>query len=62
LKILFAAPENAWGGFLGVVKAKLPDHRFRTTGGCCVGSLTGVDMRIPPFDTQMTPNQRLDAT
>jgi hypothetical protein len=28
LKILFAASENAWGGFLNRVKKLLPDHEF----------------------------------
>ena len=47
MNILFAAPENAWGGFLGMVKKQLPEHRFRATGGFCVDSLTGVDVLIP---------------
>ena len=47
MNILFAAPENAWGGFLGMVKKQLPAHRFRSTGGFCVDRLTGVDVLIP---------------
>jgi len=47
VNILFAAPENAWGGFLGMVKKQLPAHRFRSTGGFCVDRLTGVDVLIP---------------
>ena len=47
MNILFAAPENAWGGFLGMVQRHLPEHRFRATGGFCVDHLTGVDVLIP---------------
>ena len=47
MNILFAAPENAWGGFLGMVKEQLPEHRFRATGGFWVDSLAGVDVLIP---------------
>jgi phosphoglycerate dehydrogenase-like enzyme len=47
VNILFAAPENAWGGFLGMVKAQLPQHRFRATGGFRVDSLAEVDVLIP---------------
>jgi len=28
MKILFAAHENAWGGFLGLLKNGLPQHEF----------------------------------
>ncbi|WP_319522172.1 2-hydroxyacid dehydrogenase [uncultured Desulfosarcina sp.] len=47
MNILFAAPENAWGGFLGIVKEQLPNHRFAATGGFHVDSLAGVDVLIP---------------
>jgi phosphoglycerate dehydrogenase-like enzyme len=47
VNILFAAPENAWGGFLGLVKEKLPQLRFRATGGFWVDDLAGVDVLIP---------------
>jgi len=47
LKILFAAPESAWGGFLGIVREKLPQHRFTATGRFCVESLAGFDVLIP---------------
>ena len=32
MKILFAAHENAWGGFLGLIKAELPQHTFEASG------------------------------
>ncbi|BBO69615.1 hypothetical protein DSCA_35450 [Desulfosarcina alkanivorans] len=47
MNILFAAPENAWGGFLGMVRKQLPNHRFRATGGFAVDSLDGVEVLIP---------------
>lgn len=47
MNILFAAPEDAWGGFLGIVRAQLPNHRFTATGGFAIDSLAGVDVLIP---------------
>ena len=47
MKILFAAPENAWGGFLGMVRDELPEHEFEATGRFAVDTLTGVDVLIP---------------
>jgi phosphoglycerate dehydrogenase-like enzyme len=47
VNILFAAPENAWGGFLEIVKEQLPNHQFAATGGFRVDSLAGVDVLIP---------------
>ncbi|EFK10993.1 conserved hypothetical protein [delta proteobacterium NaphS2] len=32
MEILFAAPENAWGGFLGMLRDKMPEHHFKATG------------------------------
>ncbi|MCP4665490.1 MAG: lactate dehydrogenase, partial [Deltaproteobacteria bacterium] len=32
MNILFAAPENAWGGFLGMIRPLLPEHHFVATG------------------------------
>lgn len=47
MKILFAAPENAWGGFLGMLRSELPDHQFAATGGFHVDSLADTDVLIP---------------
>lgn len=47
MKILFAAPENAWGGFLGLLRAQIPEHDFEATGGFQVESLAGADVLIP---------------
>ena len=47
MKILFAAPENAWGGFLGLLRAEIPEHQCEATGGFKVDSLKGVDVLIP---------------
>jgi len=47
MKVLFAALENAWGGFLGQIKEKLPDFQFEATGGFFVESLKVVDVLIP---------------
>jgi phosphoglycerate dehydrogenase-like enzyme len=47
MNILFAAPETAWGGFLGLVRDKLPEHRFTATGGFYIENLASVDILIP---------------
>ena len=28
MKVLFAAAENAWGGFLHMIRSRLPQHEF----------------------------------
>lgn len=47
MKILFAASENAFGGFLGLLKTRLPDHEFTATGSFQVPDLSGYDVLIP---------------
>jgi phosphoglycerate dehydrogenase-like enzyme len=47
MNILFAASENAWGGFLGMIRSKLPGHSFKATGSFNIESLKGVDVLIP---------------
>jgi phosphoglycerate dehydrogenase-like enzyme len=47
MRILFAAPENAWGGFLGIIRVKLPDYQFQATGRFAVDTLKGFDVLIP---------------
>ena len=47
MKILFAAPENAWGGFLNLIRSELPEHQFDATGGFSINSLEGYDVLIP---------------
>ncbi|MCP4602965.1 MAG: lactate dehydrogenase [Proteobacteria bacterium] len=47
MKVLFAAKENAWGGFLHKIKEELPEHQFEATGGFMIESLEGVDVLIP---------------
>jgi phosphoglycerate dehydrogenase-like enzyme len=47
MKILFAAHENAWGGFLGLIKDELPQHEFEASGRFGVDSLKGFDVLIP---------------
>ena len=63
MKILFAAPENAWGGFLGMLQAELPEHQYEATGGFEVPSLQGVDVLIPTMcrvtDELLTQNDGL---
>jgi phosphoglycerate dehydrogenase-like enzyme len=60
MNILFAAPENAWGGFLELVRKALPGHRFRATGGFAIDRLTGVDVLIPTM-TAITREVLADA-
>ena len=47
MEILFAAPENAWGGFLGMLRAEMPEHHFATTGKFGLESLAGAHVLIP---------------
>ena len=47
MKILFAAPENAWGGFLGLIRSELPEHHFEATGRFEINTLRGYDVLIP---------------
>ena len=47
MKILFAASEDAWGGFLHRVKKLLPDHEFIAAGRFEIKDLTGIDILIP---------------
>jgi phosphoglycerate dehydrogenase-like enzyme len=47
MKVLFAAPENAWGGFLHGIRSELPDVLFEASGRFEVDSLAGYDILIP---------------
>ena len=51
MHILFAAPENAWGGFLSLIRTKLPHHTFTATGRFEVAALaaTGADRVLDNF-------------
>jgi phosphoglycerate dehydrogenase-like enzyme len=51
MKILFAAHENAWGGFLYAVKKNLPQHEFVASGRFGFDSLAGFDVLIPTMST-----------
>lgn len=47
MKILFAASEDAWGGFLNRVKKLLPDHEFIAGGRFEITDLAGINILIP---------------
>ena len=47
MKILFAAPENAWGSTLALLKNALPEHDFTALGHFAPESLAGYDVLIP---------------
>lgn len=47
MKILFAASEDAWGGFLNRVKKLLPGHEFIAEGCFEIKDLSGIDILIP---------------
>jgi phosphoglycerate dehydrogenase-like enzyme len=47
MNILFAAAENAWGGFLGLLRAELPQHHFKATGRFSIDTLKDFDILIP---------------
>lgn len=47
MKILYAAPEKAWGGFLELIRVEHPQHHFEVSGRFGVDSLKGDDVLIP---------------
>ncbi len=47
MKILYAAPEKAWGGFLGMIRSELPEFQFEATGRFGIDTLEGYDILIP---------------
>jgi phosphoglycerate dehydrogenase-like enzyme len=47
MKILYAAPEKAWGGFLDLIRAELPQFQFDPTGHFGIPTLRGYDVLIP---------------
>ncbi len=47
MNILFAAAENSWGGFLGLIRDRLPEHHFEASGSFEVKDLKGFDVLIP---------------
>lgn len=47
MKILYAAHEDSWGGFFGLIRSELPQHEFVATGRFEVESLKGFDVLIP---------------
>jgi phosphoglycerate dehydrogenase-like enzyme len=51
MKILFAAPEQAWGGFLDKIRRELPGHDFMATGRFGLDTLKGVQILIPTMSS-----------
>ncbi|MFP8965168.1 2-hydroxyacid dehydrogenase [Pokkaliibacter sp. CJK22405] len=51
MKVLFGAPEEAWGGMMYKLAAELPELEFTAAGSYDVTSLAGFDILIPT----MTP-------
>lgn len=47
MNILFAASENSWGGFFGLIRSELPQHHFEATGRFQISNLKGFDVLIP---------------
>jgi phosphoglycerate dehydrogenase-like enzyme len=47
MRILFAAPEKAWGGFLQIIQKELPDYEFKATGRFGLDTLKGFQVLIP---------------
>lgn len=58
MKVLFSAPENAWGGFFHLIRRELPDHTFEASGGFAFETLRGVDVLIPTMTP--VPRERLE--
>lgn len=55
MKILFAAPENAWGGVLTLLRAALPEQQFVALGHYAPESLQGFDVVIPTMSRITEP-------
>jgi phosphoglycerate dehydrogenase-like enzyme len=55
MKICFAAPENAWGGALGLLRTALPEHEFVALGNYVLESLRGYDVLIPTMSRVTEP-------
>ena len=55
MKICFAAPENAWGGAFGLLRAALPGHEFVALGNYVLESLHGYDVVIPTMSRVTEP-------
>ena len=51
MKILFAAYENSWGGFLNLLRSEFPQHSFKATGKFQIDSLQGFDVLIPTMSS-----------
>jgi phosphoglycerate dehydrogenase-like enzyme len=47
MNILFAAPENAWGGFFASIQSINPEHHFVANGKFQIESLAGFDVVLP---------------
>lgn len=47
MKVLFSAPEDAWGGIFARYQAALPDFEWQALGHYDLTQLTGVDVLIP---------------
>ncbi len=47
MKVLFAAPESAWGGIYDAIQSALPEHHLEATGGLSIETLKGFDVLIP---------------
>jgi phosphoglycerate dehydrogenase-like enzyme len=47
MRVLFAAHENGWGGFFGLIRSELPEYEFLATGRYGFDSLKGFDVLIP---------------
>ena len=51
MRILFAAPEGAFGGFLPMIRSELPEHHFEVSGRFGVDTLKGFDVLVPTMTT-----------
>jgi len=47
MRVLFAAHEEGWGGFLRLIRSELPEYEFVATGSYGLESLKGFDVLIP---------------
>lgn len=59
MRILFAAHENSWGGFFGLIRSVFPQHHFEATGRFGLDTLEGFDVLIPtmcPVTREMLEN------
>jgi hypothetical protein len=59
MKSLSAAPDRAWGGFLGMIREELPDFNFDATGRFGIDTLQSVAANLRRIHQGLAPFNHL---